>query len=79
MASYGSLFRYATKDDKILIVVGGIASLINGAALPLFSVIFGMMTNSFAGEDTEEMLRAASEAASYFIENILLDIFVMSL
>lgn len=59
MASYSSLFRYATKDDKILIVVGGIASLINGAALPLFSVIFGMMTNSFSGEDTEEMLRSA--------------------
>ncbi|XP_014294685.1 ATP-dependent translocase ABCB1 [Halyomorpha halys] len=41
------LFRYATAGDITLMVIGFLASLVNGAALPFLAVLFGQMTNMF--------------------------------
>ena len=50
--AFFQLFRFATKVDIILIVVGSIASLAMGAALPAFALLWGEMTDSFgAGGD----------------------------
>jgi hypothetical protein len=39
--SYVSLFRYANAQELTLVILGCIASVINGGALPGFSVLFG--------------------------------------
>jgi ATP-binding cassette subfamily B (MDR/TAP) protein 1 len=41
------LFRFANKTDYILMVVGSIAALAMGAALPAFALLWGSMTDSF--------------------------------
>ena len=48
------LFRYATKYDYFLITVGIIASAGNGILMPLFSLVFGEMTDSFSPKSTPD-------------------------
>ncbi|KAG9675942.1 P-loop containing nucleoside triphosphate hydrolase protein, partial [Aureobasidium melanogenum] len=45
--TYLMLFRYATTNDKILIVISAIASIIGGALLPLMTIVFGGLTTTF--------------------------------
>src|SRR5690242_11352517 len=42
---FKDLFQFATRRDVFLMTVGGLAAFANGWALPLFSMIFGGMTN----------------------------------
>jgi len=35
------LFRFASRKDKFLMTIGGIAAALNGIAMPAFSLIFG--------------------------------------
>ena len=39
--SYASLFRFASPVDVLLVVLGLLGGLCSGAAMPLFSVLFG--------------------------------------
>jgi ATP-binding cassette subfamily B (MDR/TAP) protein 1 len=52
------LFRFATKADIILIVIGSIAALAMGAAMPIFALLWGSMTDAFA-KGGDEMVDAA--------------------
>lgn len=45
--SFYQLFKYATKFDYVLMTLGTLAALINGAAVPVFSLILGSMTDEF--------------------------------
>ncbi|EEP79342.1 multidrug resistance protein 3 [Uncinocarpus reesii 1704] len=42
-----TLFRYASTNDLIILVVSAIASIAGGAALPLFTILFGAMAGTF--------------------------------
>ena len=57
--SFFELLRYATLKEKILMVIGGSAAVINGAAHPSFYIIFGKMLNSFSysGDELVEKAR----------------------
>lgn len=44
---YFDLFRYATKIDLLIIVVGSICAIAGGAAMPLMTVVFGSLTSTF--------------------------------
>jgi len=44
---FGMLYRYATRNDLIIIFISSIAAIAAGAALPLMTVIFGNLQNSF--------------------------------
>jgi ATP-binding cassette subfamily B (MDR/TAP) protein 1 len=46
-ASYFELFRFATKYDAVLMVIGTICACAMGTALPSFALLWGNMTNSF--------------------------------
>lgn len=46
------LFRFATKLDIILMVVGSIAAAAMGTAMPAFAYIWGKMTDSFVDADS---------------------------
>lgn len=65
MVPYRELFRYATQSDKLLIIIGIITSAGNGITMPMFSVIFGDMTDAFSGEDPDKMVSAAGTCAMY--------------
>ena len=45
--SFFHLFRFATKADITLIIIGSIAALAMGAAIPAFALLWGNMTDSF--------------------------------
>eukprot|EP01113_Clastostelium_recurvatum_P006565 TRINITY_DN1297_c0_g1_i1.p1 TRINITY_DN1297_c0_g1~~TRINITY_DN1297_c0_g1_i1.p1 ORF type:complete len:1417 (-),score=461.68 TRINITY_DN1297_c0_g1_i1:319-4464(-) len=48
MVSFFSLFRFADSLDIFLMVVGSLAAAANGAAMPLFSLIFGRLIDVFS-------------------------------
>ncbi|XP_023931974.1 multidrug resistance protein 1-like [Lingula anatina] len=61
-ASFGKLFRYATKFDVLLILVGTLFAIAHGAAFPMLMVVFGDMTDTFimnstSGAFNEEMTK----------------------
>lgn len=65
------LFQYATPSEKFLMVIGVIFALGSGVGLPLFSLVFGDMTDSLgppkAGEQKASITETASTQASYFV------------
>jgi ATP-binding cassette, subfamily B (MDR/TAP), member 1 len=44
---FSKLFRFAGRQDYILMAIGTLGSMINGMVFPAFSVIFGDMLNNF--------------------------------
>eukprot|EP01132_Coremiostelium_polycephalum_P006617 gene6617-8188_t len=66
--SFFSMFRFATTIDKIQIVVGFIASILVGCAMPMFSIIFGRILNSFSPQDPEyDLLKEVSKLSLIFV------------
>ncbi|KAJ8131314.1 hypothetical protein O1611_g2312 [Lasiodiplodia mahajangana] len=46
---FATLYRYATRNDLIIIFISAIAAIAAGAALPLMTVVFGRLQGSFQG------------------------------
>uniref|UniRef100_A0A4W3JLH7 ATP-binding cassette, sub-family B (MDR/TAP), member 4 n=1 Tax=Callorhinchus milii TaxID=7868 RepID=A0A4W3JLH7_CALMI len=55
MVSLLTLFRYSGRLDKLLMVLGSLAALIHGAALPLMVIVFGDMTDSFVMDGRSDL------------------------
>jgi ATP-binding cassette subfamily B (MDR/TAP) protein 1 len=74
--SYATLYRYATTNDKIIIVISIICSTAGGAALPLMTIIFGNLTGVFQGlgNGTLPMSQFSSTLASYVLYFVYLAI-----
>jgi ATP-binding cassette subfamily B (MDR/TAP) protein 1 len=47
------LFRFADRIDMFLMVIGSIAALADGAAMPLFVLLWGNMTDAFGASTTD--------------------------
>ncbi|KAF7716324.1 ABC transporter [Penicillium ucsense] len=47
--SFFTLYRYASAMDIVILVVCAICSIAAGAALPLFTILFGSLTTAFQG------------------------------
>ncbi|EAW12516.1 ABC multidrug transporter Mdr1 [Aspergillus clavatus NRRL 1] len=45
--SFGILYRYASRMDIFIILVSTICAIIAGAALPLFTILFGSLASAF--------------------------------
>jgi ATP-binding cassette subfamily B (MDR/TAP) protein 1 len=45
--SFTQLFRFATRVDIILMILGTVASIITGTAIPVFAYISGSMIDAF--------------------------------
>ncbi|EPS27304.1 hypothetical protein PDE_02247 [Penicillium oxalicum 114-2] len=45
--SFLGLYRYASAMDIAILVVSALCSIVAGAALPLFTILFGSLTNAF--------------------------------
>jgi len=57
---------FAEKNDKILVIIGGLVALVNGFVYPIFTVIFGDMTNAFSNPDPNKRLEVALENSIKF-------------
>ncbi|XP_051576241.1 ATP-dependent translocase ABCB1-like isoform X2 [Myxocyprinus asiaticus] len=51
------IFRYADGVDIFLMLVGAVMSMANGAVLPLMTIVFGDMTNSFVDSTILDSLK----------------------
>ena len=60
------MFRFANKTDYILMIVGSIAALAMGAALPAFALLWGQMTDSF-NKGGDAMVSASRNVMFQFI------------
>ncbi|KAM5156859.1 ATP-dependent translocase ABCB1-like [Mantella aurantiaca] len=68
-----TMFRYSEPLDWLLMLVGTMAAVAHGAALPLMTIIFGAMTNSFVseGKDTQDqMVNMSAEAEGNVTESL---------
>lgn len=64
---YFDLFRFASKSDKIVMIIGSIFAAINGATMPFFMYLLGDMINSFSGNDPDEIVTQAGIYSVYFV------------
>lgn len=65
------LFQYATPFEKFLMIIGIFFALGSGVGLPLFSLVFGDMTDSLGppkkGQEKPSITETASTQSSYFV------------
>lgn len=47
------LFRFATWQDIVMMVIGGLCALVHGAASPLMLLVYSMLTNTFVAYELE--------------------------
>jgi ATP-binding cassette subfamily B (MDR/TAP) protein 1 len=60
------MFRFAARKEKALMALGTIFSIVIAAALPIFSILWGNMTDAFRNQD--EMV---SQALTIFVQYII--------
>lgn len=70
--TYFTIFRYATKFDLFLIFLSHFLSICAGAALPLFTIIMGNLTNDFntfltTGQGAEAFQDSVNHNTLYFV------------
>lgn len=60
------LFSFADSTDVALMTVGMVAALANGAAMPLMTVFFGQLVNSFGGpSDSNKIVDEVSKVSNH--------------
>jgi len=65
---FTQLFRFASTSDRIMMVIGLIGAAAGGAAMPVFSLLLGNVTTSFApGHSGKEVFDAAVQICWEFI------------
>lgn len=72
VVTFITLFRYATKFDACLLALGLIMAAAAGVCLPIFTIIFGSMTNEFTnffvyGASKEHFQSRINHFALYFV------------
>ncbi|KAL1959000.1 hypothetical protein VTO42DRAFT_3241 [Malbranchea cinnamomea] len=70
--TYFTLYRYASKKDLFIFLVSSICAIAAGAALPLFTVLFGAMAGTFRDMFThtieyDEFEKELTKFALYFV------------
>ncbi|XP_031402386.1 ABC transporter B family member 4-like isoform X2 [Punica granatum] len=62
------LFSFADPVDYLLMVVGSIAAVGNGISIPLMTIVFGEVVNSFGqNSDSERTINAVSKVSLKFV------------
>ncbi|KAI3727375.1 hypothetical protein L1987_67189 [Smallanthus sonchifolius] len=62
------LFKYSTKLDVFLVIVGSLGALINGGSLPWYSLLFGLFVNKIALDDNnDEMMKDVKRICLYMV------------
>ncbi|CAI9785561.1 unnamed protein product [Fraxinus pennsylvanica] len=61
------LFTFADSKDKILMIVGTIGAIGNGLCLPLMTILFGELIDSFGQTQTADVVSVVSKVALKFV------------
>ncbi|XP_063900759.1 ATP-dependent translocase ABCB1-like isoform X1 [Zophobas morio] len=64
---YFKLFRFATRFDIFLVIVGCLASLGHGAMTPLFTILFGNIIDEFKTQNPDLLLSQVKDIAVWFL------------
>ena len=65
---FSHLFRFATTTDRIMMLIGTIGAAVGGAAMPVFALLLGDVTTSFApGHSGKEIFDAAAQICWEFL------------
>ncbi|PUZ55213.1 hypothetical protein GQ55_5G194300 [Panicum hallii var. hallii] len=66
--SFTGLFRYADGTDVLLMLLGTVGALANGATQPIMTVIFGQVIDAFGGSVTMgDVLQRVNKAVLHFV------------
>ncbi|MCO5550509.1 hypothetical protein L7F22_003996 [Adiantum nelumboides] len=66
--AYYKLFEYADWLDVGAMLIGGIAAVVHGAAIPVFTLFFGKLINSLGQfSDSAQLSKQVSKYALYFV------------
>ena len=57
--SFLQLYRYADRADRVRMLVGGLASVLLGASLPVFCFLFGVVLDDLGAGDRDAVTRMA--------------------
>lgn len=61
------LFSFADSTDKVLMIIGTIAAIGNGLSLPIMTILFGELTDSFGqNQNNKDVLRVVSRVRRDF-------------
>jgi len=63
-------FRFATRNDVLMMVVGSLCAVVHGSAQPLMLLVFGLLTDTFIEYDIElnELKDARKECVNNTIQ-----------
>ncbi|KAI1815285.1 ABC transporter [Poronia punctata] len=67
---FATLYRYATRNDIIIMTISSLSAIAAGAALPLMTVLFGNLQNSFQDLQhitKEDFLSQVNSLVLYFV------------
>lgn len=65
--SFHKLFAFADSLDKILMIIGSIGAVGNGLCLPLMTVLFGELVDSFGQNQTKGVVEVVSKVSLKFV------------
>ncbi|KAL5700418.1 ABC-type xenobiotic transporter [Ranunculus cassubicifolius] len=61
------LFSFPDRADMVLMSVGGIAAFLNGLTIPLITLIFGQLVDTFGGTARNDIVEEVSKVALKFV------------
>uniref|UniRef100_A0A0V0HU45 Putative ovule protein n=1 Tax=Solanum chacoense TaxID=4108 RepID=A0A0V0HU45_SOLCH len=62
------LFSFADSTDMVLMITGTIAAIGNGLSLPIMTILFGELTDSFGqNQNNKDVLRVVSRVSLKFV------------
>lgn len=63
---FHKLFSFADKIDILLMIIGTIGAIGNGLSMPLMTILFGDLVNSFGqNQNNGDVVRVVSKVTSY--------------
>ncbi|KAJ6323369.1 hypothetical protein OIU76_010809 [Salix suchowensis] len=64
---YHKLFSFADPTDYLLMFIGTIGAIGNGACMPIMTIIFGQVVNAFGSTDIEEVTHKVSQVSLKYV------------
>ena len=65
--SFFKLFKYSTTPEKLSLLIGVLAAIVQGVLLPLFTIIFGSVIDAFSSASVEEVTDEIGAVAKWFL------------
>ena len=65
--SYFKLYSLAEPLDYFLIALGTIGAVVNGITMPLFTLVFGKLINTYGDPDTSSLEKTINDIALDFV------------